>query len=399
MTWAMIRVMAMSMMRDRGALVMAFLLPPAIFLIFAAIFAGSSGDQLRLQVVLGITQPSPHAERLEAALRADPTLRIVPITVAQQAEVIADVEAGMADVGLWLSGDLGSTTAAPIVVYVDPGKLMAGAILSAQVQQLVGQHLPDLALSRTAPTIEALVGGFTPEQSARLAAASEQLANAPPDEGQAGLVDMQTIGPAMGSGATVTYYAGAVAILFLLFSAMQGAATLIEDRDSGIVDRIAIGPAGTDVVVLGKFWFLTAQGIVQVALIFGVANLVYHVDVIQHLGLWLLTTAIAAAAASGLGLVVAAACTSKQQAQTIATFVVLVCSAIGGSMVPRFMMPPWLQDIGWYTPNAWAIEAYHGVLWRSEGLVDLVPELSWLLAVAALGTLLAILISRIRLRL
>ena len=401
MILAMLRVMAMSLIRDRGALAMAFLLPPTIFVIFAAIFSGTSGDELRLQVALGITEPSALADRLETALRDEPSLRVLSRTAQSRGEVIALVESGQADVGLLLRGDLAETQSAPAVVFVDPGKVMAGAILSGQVQRLIGLELPDLGLSRTAPAIEGLVGVFTPEQSARLDAAIAQLASDGPTNANAepGLVETETVGPQGSSGATVTYYAGAVAILFLLFSAMQSAATLIEERNSGIVDRVAVGPAGTDVVVVGKFLFLTIQGVVQVALIFAVAVVVYQVDVLNHVGPWVLTTLAAAAAASGLGLAVAAICTTKQQAQTISTFVVLVCSAIGGSMVPRFMMPPWLQDVGWYTPNAWAIEAYHGVLWRGEALADLLPELSWLAGLSLVGLVLAIVVSRLRLRL
>ncbi len=399
MIMAMFRVMALSLIRDRGALVMAFLLPPSIFVIFATIFTGMSGDEVRLQVVLGVSERSSLTERLETALRAEPWLRVVPQTVTGQGAVIAAVESGRADVGLLLRGGLDETGAAPAVVFVDPGKVMAGAILAARLQRLIGLQLPDLVLSRTAAATESLVGGFTPEQSARLTAAIKQLATGTTTEdGAAGMVEVQTVGPRNGSGGTVTYYAGAVAVLFLLFSAMQSAATLIEERQSGIVDRIAVGPAGTDVVVVGKFLFLTAQGMVQVSLIFAVAALVYHVEVVQHAGLWLATTLAAASAASGLGLAVAAACTTRHQAQTISTFVVLVFSAVGGSMVPRYMMPPWLQDIGWYTPNAWTIEAYHGVLWRGEDLMDLLPELGSLLAVAIVGTTLALLVSRLRLR-
>jgi ABC-2 type transport system permease protein len=396
---AMLRVMALSLLRDRGAVVMAFLLPPTIFVIFAAIFAGTSGDELRLQVAFGIAEPTELTARLETALREEPSLRILPDTAPDEATVVDLVEGGQADVGLLLSGDLAGTDQSPAVVFVDPGKVMAGAILSGQVQRLVGLHMPDLALSRTAPTIEAVVGGFSPEQSARLAAAIEQMANADlASAEQTGLIESRTVGPQNSSGATVTYYAGAVAILFLLFSAMQSAATLIEERNSGIIDRIAVGPAGTDVVVLGKFLFLTVQGMVQVALIFVVATLVYGVDVLPHAGLWLVTTIAAATAAAGLGLAVASACTTKQQAQTISTFVVLVCSAIGGSMVPRFMMPPWLQEVGWFTPNAWTIEAYHGALWRGEELPALAPELAWLAVTALLGTSMAIGMSRLRLR-
>ena len=47
------RVMTLSLLRDRGAMLMAFLLPPVIFLTFAAVLAGASGDELRLHVGLG----------------------------------------------------------------------------------------------------------------------------------------------------------------------------------------------------------------------------------------------------------------------------------------------------------------------------------------------------------
>lgn len=397
MILAMLRVMTLSLLRDRGALAMAFLLPPVIFVIFAAIFSGASGDAMRLRVVLGIEHNTAAAQRLTEALRSEPSLRFLADTLPTADAVGEAVNKGEADVGLVVTGELSDTATAPVTVLVDPGKVMAGAILAGQVQRVLSQDLPDLGLARTIPAIESLVGGWTPAQSAQLAAAMEQLATTSADQ-SASLVHTTIIGPEGASGGTVTYYAGAVAILFLLFSAMQSAATLIEERHSGIVDRIAIGPAGTDVVVLGKWLFLTGQGMVQVALIFIVATLVYGVDVLSHAWLWFLTTLAAAAAASGLGLAVAAICTTKQQAQTISTFVVLVCSAIGGSMVPRFMMPPWLQDAGWYTPNAWAIEAYHGVLWRGEELLDLLPELGWLWACALAATGLALIVSRIRLR-
>ncbi len=398
MIWAMLRVMTLNLLRDRGALAMAFLLPPVIFVIFAAIFSGATGDEMRLEVALAITEPSAQTTRLEAALRAEPSLRILDQTLPTEQAAATLVDGGEADVGLVLSPDLAYTTTPPVRVLVDPAKLLAGAILSGHVQRLVAAELPDLALARSAPAIESVIGGFSPEQQTRLAAAIAQLAEGEnPD--QPGLVQTSTVGEEGSSGATVTYYAGAVAIMFLLFSAMQSSASLIEERSSGIVDRLAVGPAGTDVVVLGKFVFLVLQGMVEVALIFVVAALVYRVDMLSHFPLWLLTTFAASLAAAALGLVVAACCTTRQQAHTIATFVVLVCSAVGGSMVPRFMMPPWLQDTGWYTPNAWAIDAYHGVLWRGEALDGILPELAWLGATACVALLAALLVSRLRLRL
>ncbi len=400
MILAMLKVMALSLIRDRGALAMAFLLPPTIFVIFAAIFSGTSGDELRLKLAYGSAVASDVATRFETAIRAEPSLRVLPETSNSVEAVRERVQQGEADVGLVLRDDLAGTGDSPVLVLVDPGKLMGGAIVAGQVQRILAGTLADVGVKRMAPSIEALVGGFTPQQNAQLDAALTQMAEDPASTDESsGVVAQETLQGRSGSGATVTYYAGAVAILFLLFSAMQGAATLIEERNSGIVDRLAVGPSGTDVVVIGKFLFLTLQGTLQVALIFVVAALAYNVDVLGRLPVWLLITVLSSAAAAGLGLAVASACTTKQQAQTVSTFVVLVFSAIGGSMVPRFMMPPWLQDIGWYTPNAWAIEAYHGVLWRDEALTDLTASFLPLAGLALVGMLVAVLVSRWRLRL
>ena len=40
-------------------------------------------------------------------------------------------------------------------------------------------------------------------------------------------------------------------------------------------------------------------------------------------------------------------------------------------MIPRFMMPEWLQKLGVLTPNFWSIEAFYGILARGQSVFDL----------------------------
>ena len=161
--------------------------------------------------------------------------------------------------------------------------------------------------------------------------------------------------------------------------------SLLEERDSGLLDRLLAGPGGMGAVVTGKFLFLLAQGVFQVSVIFVVAWLLYGVDLPGHLPGFAVVTAAAAAAAAGLALALTAACGTKRQAQTFANVAILIVSAVGGSMVPRFFMPPFLQALGWLTPTTWALEAYTSVFWREEPLGALALPVALLLVAGVAG--------------
>jgi ABC-2 type transport system permease protein len=128
---------------------------------------------------------------------------------------------------------------------------------------------------------------------------------------------------------------------------------------------------------------------VQVSVIFVVAWLVYQVDLPGKFGPWLVTTFAASVSAGGLAMLLASACQTRRQAQTIANTVILVLSALGGSMVPRFFMPEALQAAGWLTPNTWALEAYSGIFWRGEELASVLAPLALLLFTGIVGWALA----------
>jgi len=188
---------------------------------------------------------------------------------------------------------------------------------------------------------------------------------------------------------SIIYYAGAVAMLFLLFSAANGAMTVLEERESGLFDRLAAGPGGAGIILDGKFAFLVVQGFCQVTVIYLVAWLVFGVNLPGHIGPWALTTFLAAFAAAGLALLFVSLCRSKHQAQVLGNILILIISALGGSMVPRFLMPPVVQDLGWATPNTWVLEAYASIFWREEGMVDMLIPLGALALTGLVGLMLA----------
>jgi ABC-2 type transport system permease protein len=373
----MFRVMALDLLRDRPALAMTFLLPSAVFLIFSAVFAGATGVDVKLKLAVADLARTPAAERLARAVLASPDLRaerVVPESLAAARERVRE---GQDDAGLVIRADPAAAGPPPILILSDPSRAVAAPLTEARVRTLLPKAAPDALMTRTLRDLAPAIGPLTPEQRQNVAVATDEAARDPSDAASDELFERADVVAAHRGGASIAYYAGGVMILFALFAATHGALTLLDERRSGVADRILAGRAGMAPVVTGKLMFLVVQGLAQAAVIFATAQLAYAVPVVQHLGLWLVTTLAAALASAGLALGLVSLCRTREQAQMLATFVILILAAIGGSMIPRFLMPPWLQTLGWWTPHAWVIEAYQSLLWRDEGAQSL--YMAWII--------------------
>jgi ABC-2 type transport system permease protein len=67
------------------------------------------------------------------------------------------------------------------------------------------------------------------------------------------------------------------------------------------------------------------------------------------------------------------------QLVALANLTILIMSAVGGSMFPRFLMPEKIQKLGLVTLNAWALDGFLKVFWREEPLLQLWPQVAVLL--------------------
>jgi ABC-2 type transport system permease protein len=359
--WVIFKVMALGLLRDRAGLVLAFILPPVVFIVFASVFGASASGQLDIHAGAVVQVESTESTQLLSTLHDVLKGRLT--MYQDEASLTHALDLGEVDAGLLVTGKLSSATA-PLVVLISPGKRAAGSVLTAEVAASVAKALPQVTVERDVARLAPLLS-LTPEQVARIDFAK---ARKDPDL----LVSQRVI---EGSDPIVVYYAGAVSILFLMFSSMQNAMGLIDERRMGLRLRLALSVGGVLPLLSGRMIWLLLLGVIQAFVLFTVAAVVYKVPLLHNLLPWLVTAVCAAAASGGVALALATACETREQAQTVSTFVILILAAVGGSMAPRFLMPAALQTIGWLTPHAWVIEAYQSVLWRQS--VDAQVFMAW----------------------
>jgi ABC-2 type transport system permease protein len=137
-------------------------------------------------------------------------------------------------------------------------------------------------------------------------------------------------------------------------------------------------------LLAGKWLLMTLVGVVQVTIMFAWAQLAFGVDLLGHLPGFAVMTTITAAAASSFALTLAALCRNRAQLNAVAVILILCMSALGGSMVPRYVMSETMQQVGRITFNAWALDGYIKVFWRDLPVADLAPELAVLVATAVI---------------
>lgn len=379
---ALFKVMVLSILRDRGALAMSFLLPGLVFVIYAVIFSGAAGGDLNVKLAVADERGTVQSQRLLDALAGVDGITLIREDGMSDAAVHGFVRSGSADVGLVVRdnetafNDISGAGDAPLLVVTDPAREIAVSVLRGALQKVYFATFPDAVLKSTARVLGERFIQFSPDQSSALERGFEAMSRrgedaGPVDLGLDGFFERADIVGDPEVPTSITYYAGAVAIMFLLFSAVNGAMTVIEERESGIFARLAAGPGGSGAILDGKFAFLVLQGLAQVTVIYLVAWLGFGVDLPGHLLMWLVTSIAAAVAAAGIALLFVTLCGTRQQAQVLGNIAILVVSALGGSMVPRFLMPPFVQDIGWITPNTWVLEAYASTFWRGEGLQEI----------------------------
>jgi ABC-2 type transport system permease protein len=402
----------MNLKRDRAAFVLAFVLPVAFFTIFAAIFAGSGRSATpRVAVVVVDEDGSDGSRRFVAGLKAETGLSVGlkpgdenaagPFYTPEQAEQA--VRKGEVPVALIIPKGFREhaiafgpgAERATLKILADSADPVAPQVLNGLVQKVAMTSMPSALARSGMAELEKWSGGLTPEQKTRMEEAIGAIEKPAPGgdasasrpggtAGAAGLVAVATrdvLGEKK-KNPTVTFYAAGLGVMFLLFSATGAGGALIEEAESGTLDRILATRVSMTKLLLGKLVYLGGVGVAQLTLMFVWGTVFFGLELWSHIPGFLIMTLATALVSSAFGLMLASVCRSRMQLVALSNLSILLMSALGGSLFPRFLMSEKLQKIGLITLNAWALDGFQKIFWRDEPVWAIWPQV---LVLAGLG--------------
>ena len=165
--------------------------------------------------------------------------------------------------------------------------------------------------------------------------------------------------------------------------------TFIQERISGTARRIQTLPVASWKLVVGKLFPYFCINQLQVIAMLAVGVFLVPLaggDKLEIGDTFGGLAAIAAAtsfAALGISLLISSIVNTSEQAVTLGAAANIILAAIGGVMVPTFVMPEFMQTLSAISPMAWGLQGFLDILLRSGGIADVLPEVSKLLTLGA----------------
>jgi ABC-2 type transport system permease protein len=177
--------------------------------------------------------------------------------------------------------------------------------------------------------------------------------------------------------------------MFVTIFVMTSMITLIQERRNWTLQRLATFPIPRRQILGGKILMFFLLGMIQYLTLFAVGRLLgmsLGNDPIALLAVMVSLTLCATALAFALGTFIR----TEMQGAAMLNLLGLTLAPLGGAWWPLDIVPDFMRIVGHVSPIAWAMDAFHVLLYERGGLGDVLLPIGVLLALAVGFFLIAI---------
>lgn len=397
--------------RDRRSLIMSFAAPILIASFFGFVL-GDRGDKDRARLPIRIVNEdsAPVTARIVDKLKADASLQVTLNSSAEEARQAVQKGSAVAAVvfpagfGEQAGGALfGAGRQPSLPLLFDPSRSaereMVKGILTGEVMQTISGDLfgggagSKALVTRTRAEL-GKAGALPPKERAAI----EGLLNSVDK-----LNDSQGGSARTGGGMRVPFEVAPEAVTarrnnqynsfahsftgmgvqFILFMGIEAGVSLLLLRQRGLWRRFRAAPISKSMLLGSRAVSAAMTALIIFTVLFTFARIVFGVRIEGSFAGFVLVAVAFALFTASYGLVVAAIGRTPEATRPLAVLVTLILVMLGGSWVPAFVFPAWMQEATKLTPTRWAVDGLNGMTWRGLDFAYAVQCAAVLLGFAA----------------
>ncbi|MFT5749559.1 MAG: ABC-2 type transport system permease protein [Ancylomarina sp.] len=378
--------------KDRTAVFLSLLLPIALMTLFALMYGGIGGSNESKPITLLFTDQDNSEISKEVFTKLDSLdgLKLVVKTLPEAKELIKKGKNASAFViykGFQDSVNAGHKL--PMELFYDEAKEIEVGLL----QQALWSNLFGITMKKS---IKGRVDKWVMEKNPDLSASelddireeiSEQFNGFDKSEDNSEIEKdselpmTALVGEKKDGNLGLIQAVAGMAIMMLLFSVSASGASLLTEKEEGTLRRLLVAPISPSSILYGKMLSTLFLATLQLTIMFLYSWLALGLDIFINLPALILMILSSAIACSSFGIFMASICKSRKQVESLSTLIILVLSALGGSMMPMIFMPAFMQKIAVISVNYWAMDGFFDIFWRQLPIIDVIPNVLILLGI------------------
>lgn len=182
---------------------------------------------------------------------------------------------------------------------------------------------------------------------------------------------------------------GLVGIVLTMTMVLFTAAALVRERERGNLELLITTPVHSLELMIGKIVPYIFVGLVQVVILLGLGHIIFNVPINGRIDQIFLGVLAFISASLTLGLLISTVAKTQLQAMQLTVFLLIPSILLSGFMFPYEGMPIAAQWIAEALPATHFIRMIRAIVLRGATLIDLMPDLLWLIGFTLLGVLAA----------
>ncbi len=177
--------------------------------------------------------------------------------------------------------------------------------------------------------------------------------------------------------------------MFVVIFVMTSMISLIQERRQWTLQRLATMPIPRSEILAGKILMYFILGMIQFLALFAVGKIVglnLGNDPVALVAVMVCLTLCATA----LGFAIGTFIRTEMQGSALVNLLGLTLAPLGGAWWPLEIVPDFMRVVGHVSPIAWAMDAFHTLLYNGGTLTMILPQLAVLLVMAVVFFAIAI---------